>query len=125
MKATRVAGVVGAVLLIVAGEARAECAWVLWVEPQSLLPFLVPNGFERAAAFDTYNRCADAAKARAHAQAAEMKKGGADVGVTSRVNDQWWVEWTANKPASAFFQAGSDRFMCLPDTVDPRGPKGK
>jgi hypothetical protein len=30
MRSIRLAGVVAGVLLIVAGEARAECAWVLW-----------------------------------------------------------------------------------------------
>ncbi len=49
-----------------------------------------------------------------------------DVKVYSKINDQWIAEGTHDAiNASDNRRFFSDRFMCFPDTADPRGPKGK
>ncbi len=114
-------------LLTSAATAHAECAWMLWAERASVpQDAFTPNGFERLAAYGDYGSCARATKAKAERQAADMHDQYPDVKVYSRINDQWIAEGTHDAiNASDNRRSFSDRFMCFPDTVDPRGPKGK
>jgi len=73
-------------LLISAGPAHAECAWVLWsASGGASLP---------VSAWDAKSRCEEAKNERLRALSSTVER--KDV-----------------------------TFVCLPDTVDPRGPKGK
>jgi hypothetical protein len=114
-------------LLTTVATATAECAWMLWAERASLpQDGFAPNGFERLAAYGDYGSCARAARAKAERQAADMLDQYPDVKVYSRINDQWIAAGTHDAiNASDNRRSFSDRFMCFPDTVDPRGPKGK
>jgi len=84
-------------LLVVAASASAVCGWVLWQEEG-------PTGSGRCSldtgmqvAFDTRKDCEQYANARAQFLSAVAKR-----------------------------TSGPTPFLaCLPDTVDPRGPKGK
>src|SRR5262245_24356056 len=110
--------------LVSAESAHAQCAWVLWADRASSMPVLVPDGFERVAAFDTYGRCASAAKHKAEFQASEASSraaGGVTTKIVSRVQDQWTVEITQSNP----YRLVIDTFFCLLDTMDPRAPKAK
>jgi len=100
-------------LLMLASSASAECAWVLWIkysergradEPQR--PLL---------AYQTKEECEKGIDERVLA-AAER---------SSRTND-YAVARTAD--TVHLLRGGlpviSSRYACLPDTMDPRGPKG-
>src|SRR2546422_266545 len=85
--------------------AFAECAWVLW--SLSILP--LPETYRVDQAHPTRRECVE----KVHIFAALLKK----EGYTMR----------AEGGPEAIGQKGSEmvRYFCLPDTVDPRGPKGK
>jgi hypothetical protein len=91
-------------LLVLATSASAEAAWVLWLvtgDPNHP-PAQAINSLRRAiwtpiAAFETEKACATA--------------------VTESRNQ--------DREQSKDRAAGPRIFHCLPDTVDPRGPRGK
>jgi hypothetical protein len=92
-------------LLAVVTSASAECAWV-WVIPAGTPqgdPVHVQAGFATIVegAYGTLQQCEAA------------KRPGAAIGSN---------EMDADGKAKAWVNA---RQVCLPDTVDPRGPKGK
>jgi hypothetical protein len=85
-----------------AATAYAECAWVLWEIAQS--------GTSIIDAVGTRAECED--RLEAH-----MKQ----------VNAKRTVDDGSRATAYARIDGVTDRikYQCLPDTVDPRGPKGK
>jgi hypothetical protein len=90
-------------LLTPATSASAEDAWTLWMMGAS-------SPWDHVSTFPTREQCLDAL----HQQAQAVEKLGLKV--------------TEDVPGSSFAAADADRDMrgqCLPDTVDPRGPKGK
>ena len=127
MKATRLAAVVGAVLLLVAGEARAECAWVLWTRLETSAER--SDWTSGGSVYPTYSNC----WARIH-----QVTGIAEDGTLAD-----WYDWMrrlgryrerAAGSVGAFESEGevivmtassATRWKCLPETMDPRGPKGK
>ena len=93
----RIIALAATVLFLVPGSALAECAWVLWVTVDS------PSGnfqgtTEPNAAFTTREEC-DALQKRATPD------------IEQKLKKQFPDGWV--------------KVRCLPDTVDPRGPKGK
>ena len=91
-------------LLISAATAFAECAWVLW-EQINTQPWSMKDGFA-----DT-DSCQRALRSGVR-KSVSRYPGSEDSGGNSAVI----------KKASGRFTL---TFACLPDTVDPRGPKGK
>ena len=95
-------------LLTLTTSAYPECAWVLWKHDafagsagQKLLLEPTPLG-----GHDTKTECEDMRKEE---QAAHVRQGWTKQSIS-----------TVSKPHGQFLH-----FICLPDTVDPRGPKGQ
>ena len=104
-------------LLISAASAYAECAWVLWEQSVDLFP----RGpvLEKWTIFKTH-------EARAACQA--------DIAKLMHPDSAWRVMFeqafgedkvikTIKRPDGELVM--TKHAICLPDTVDPRGPKGK
>ena|SRR2546427_5517578 len=82
-------------LLVSAATAYAECAWVLWGQTPALGGFM----FLPSDAFKTREECHAEKARRDEKMKADIKREGRSTGIVL--------------------------FSCLPDTVDPRGPKAK
>jgi hypothetical protein len=111
MRLRRASAIVTMSLLAWAATASAECAWVLWRETTTF-EYGVSRGTEwgsdgHATSKDCY--------ADYDRRVQQMLKGR-------------WRSTGADLYASPFIEESSTqlitRFRCLPDTVDPRGPKG-
>ena len=100
----------GFVVVAAAHFGEAACAWVLWgnygtLDPAVPLAFSTvkgsPSDWQPAEAFDTAQACETALKsAKQHESDLIFKR-------------------NQNKPKGVLW----DAYRCLPDTVDPRGPK--
>jgi hypothetical protein len=115
-------------LLTSAATAYAECAWVLWSEHVQWGAAL--GGREQQwdilETHQTRDRCMVDLKDQVAKLATHAQKRAAE----SRMKRQ--VDVSENAVSIRFLQEGeppvgglSTRFACLPDTVDPRGPKGR
>ena len=100
-------------LLISAATASAECAWVLWVTAG---PVGKAKEASRLAAFETFRKCMTGAKATVEHTRDSFDKAAKPVALDSG----HMIRITTPQGERQFFS-----YDCWPDTVDPRGPKGK
>jgi hypothetical protein len=100
LRSAVVIGVIG----LISAQAWAECAWVQWSHSISPMP---PETYRVDRAFVTRQDCVQ----RVHAFSALLKK----EGYTLR----------AEGADEAIGQKGAETvtYLCLPDTIDPRGVK--
>jgi hypothetical protein len=102
-------------LLAFARSAHAECAWVLWAERWGATPkgvdFYVVKEWKLLRAHESKGRCDENAAERAAAIIRGVPN------ATSAGENNVLVR-EGSKGTFTFFK-------CLPDTIDPRGPKGK
>ena len=113
MKHLRRASVIAALYLLTSvATASAECAWVLWVRtrvPGQATTTSVLGAYEARAECKSAER-EEIAGVRAKFPSAKMKVDRETV----------WV-WNEKSVATVI----THDYYCIPDTVDPRGPKGK
>lgn len=118
-------------LLAITMPARAQAAWVLWEKTKhSRDP---AEGWTIKGAHEARNACETALDGDVHYMVKSWLKSGATflgpgesapVGLSVRAGKDWL---TAIKVEAKRANSWSVNFAytCLPDTVDPRGPKGK
>ena|SRR5882672_10819235 len=146
MKAA-VARTIAAVLLLVVGEARAECAWVLWNE-NTLAEFSyktadakVPGGkhdqketssWKIIASFDTRSACDQKQSSQIKATVdlwriiqSRVEAAGGKAGVFHPPDSDTVTMRTEMGGERTTTLMEFARYLCLPDGVDPRGPRVK
>jgi hypothetical protein len=97
-------------LLTSAATAYAACAWVLWQE-QGRIGGAEVVAWTPIGAGAGENACRQSLAAQVNSQ-----RGQAD----AEIKGNNMVFWKAGPGLTMTY-----RYVCLPDTVDPRGPKGK
>jgi hypothetical protein len=107
-------------LLTVATSASAEGAWVLWSEVTGPPIYETMNFLVSAS--DTKQACVQALSKRV-TQTRRLKAKNIEVVVDDVSGMPRVSERTRMKDGSIWIT--TTRYVCLPDTVDPRGPKGK
>ena len=108
-------------LLTSAATAYAECAWVLWTRDASAgYGFVDEKPWQLVRSVPTYDAC-EAAQAKTIKNiAAFWAKAGRDFATTENTFSLS-IRDAEGKQVGLVTQL----FRCLPDTVDPREPKGK
>jgi hypothetical protein len=99
-----------------ATSAAAARAWVLWKQPATLKGG--DDGWELWAAYPALTSCTQALDSRE----AEARKGMPFTDISRRAPTDLFLMFREDK--SGIFTSGIT-WQCLPDTVDPRGPREK
>jgi hypothetical protein len=99
---------------------------VLWVKHENVnfTPGrITTDGWLPESANPTYAQCLEVAKRRAErvAEPAQEPTNIANKQLSELIGDRFSVVWNFKAPTSASTYI---EFRCLPDTIDPRGPKG-
>jgi len=97
-------------LLTSAPTAHAECAWVLWVRTQ------VPGQATTTSVLGAYEARAECKNAER-----EMIAGARAKFPSAKTKVDRETVWVWNEKSAATI---THDYYCIPDTVDPRGPKG-
>ncbi len=120
--ARRVMVLVGLSLLTSAATASAECAWVLW--EHRVTPSKEGSPAESWLALEAVEtRAVCEAKSEALIQRLVQPRAGGALHNYERIGDSKGVTMYQGRKEQGVSQTSD--FRCLPDTVDPRGPKGK
>jgi len=116
MKQLAPGSLIVALLLASLGTASAECAWVLWTREIAVsASFIDEKAWQILRAIPTYDACESAqAKTIKNIEASYARRDGARASVLGD-----------NVIVSAPGMSLTHYFRCLPDTIDPRGPKAR
>ena len=119
-RALRASLLVAFYLLISATTVYAECAWVFWQEGTS--PPTYESSTWAVSAWNTKEACEEALTKKVSSDSASYRKD---------KNNEVMVDYMAGKPRVWVQKKGrpdlisTSTYVCLPDTVDPRGPKAR
>jgi hypothetical protein len=114
--------VVTLTVLMLAATAYAECAWVMWTrDASSGYGFVDEKPWQLVRSVPTYDACEAAQAKTIKNMAAFWAKAGRDVASTTENTFSLSIRDAEGKQVGLVTQL----FRCLPDTVDPRGAKGK
>ena len=104
-------------LLTSAGTAHAECAWVFWLEVTD--PRIHESSSRPVSGWETRETCEQALTSKLALDS--EKDMGMDVTVDRQAGrPRLWVRRKGHPELLAVYT-----YVCLPDTVDPRGTKTK
>jgi len=106
-----------AVLVVAPGSAGAECAWVMWERSGTSDTLKLSTEPVRA-----YDKSADCERMIV-TQLTRFKTD--SVGKSIRVLDDLQEAYVTTKTSDGKSVTTLFGYTCLPDSVDPRGPKGK
>jgi hypothetical protein len=105
-------------LLAAFTSASAECAWVLWLEERfAVTP--AESSWRSLQATPTYAACESGLAARVRDTQTEQRPQNVEIAVSGPV-----VTKTIHR-SDGRSESQILHYLCLPDTVDPAGPKGK
>lgn len=106
-----------AALVLWTGEARGECAWVLWVQGfrSDGLDRRIDKYWALLAAHPTNKECEEA-RMRVWRNEAKLLQAGP--------NKEVKAEYPTIETIFHDKTVEARSFLCLPDTIDPREPKG-
>ena len=123
MMRLRRAGVIAALFVLTsAATANAECAWVLW--EHRVTPSKEGSPTESWLAQDAVEtRAVCEAKTEALIQRLVQPRASGSLRNYERIGDSKGVTMYQGRKEQGVYQTSD--FRCLPDTVDPRGPKTK
>lgn len=125
----RIASVALLSLTLLAGLASAECAWVLWNEISDVYPRQITSirSWGVLAALETRTQCEDMLTRIWQDALDEENKPSPDRSETMKSvsSRRGLIDVTRRGQQGEFLGKTTNRFQCLPDTLDPRGPKGK
>jgi hypothetical protein len=113
-------------VLGVVTSASAECAWLWWQEAEWKTPAGISQSWETPRAYPTQSACAERLASQVHTwdekyraeQSANFKQ------TASLLPGGLTAEILTVDPTNLGRGRLIVRIYCLPDTVDPRGPKG-
>src|SRR5262245_8418819 len=105
-----------ACLVFSTASASAECAWVLWKQPTALKGG--DGQWEVWAAYPNITACTRALDSRE----TDARKGIPFTEISKRAPTELFL--TFRKDLNSIGDTGVT-WQCLPDTIDPRGPKGR
>jgi hypothetical protein len=104
-------------VLTSAATAYAECAWVFWLEVTG--PSTHESSSRPVSGWDTREACEQALTQKLASDA--EKDTSMEVTVDRQAGrPRLWVRRKGHPQLLAVYT-----YVCLPDTIDPRGPKGK
>ena len=98
-------------ILLMNGIAKAECAWVLWERS-----YPVPDEWMMINGFQTYDQCKKAKKDAYETKKRILSKMGWEVEVIEEMEDSLSMGLSGGGRSTSIYT----RWMCLPDTLDPR-----